>query len=420
MVRERPPGETFAERNVNTARGHPAVRQKATVNMTSGSDTSSAKIPLLLGSSRAIQMVRYFIGQVGPSDASCLVTGPSGSGKEVVANLLHGSSRRAAAPFVTLNCGAISADLIESELFGHEKGAFTGAISKRIGRFEAVDKGTLFLDEIGDMPLGMQVKLLRVLEERRFERVGSSASRNVDTRVISATHRTLETAIAEGSFREDLFYRINIFPIHLPALRERQEDVAELLAHFACQFGDKEPAFTLDAASETLLCEYEWPGNVRELRNFAERAAILHRGRKMAATEAGFLLSLGRARAQASSAVPAGCLTQVAAPSPALRPQEAAEDTSNVLRFPARLDDGADPAATTALNPADMIARGGLNLRDLLASIEQSFIASALDQCDYTVADAARLLGLQRTTLCEKMRKYDIRRAPDIQQIAFA
>ncbi|MGL4979207.1 MAG: sigma-54 dependent transcriptional regulator, partial [Plesiomonas sp.] len=231
----------------------------------------------LVGRSHAVQHVRRLIEQVSPTEANVLILGESGTGKEVVARNIHYHSVRSSGPFVPVNCGAIPAELLESELFGHEKGAFTGAISTRKGRFELAEGGTLFLDEIGDMPMPMQVKLLRVLQERSFERVGSNKTLRADVRVIAATHRNLEEMIAKGEFREDLYYRLNVFPIDVPALRERAEDIPlllqELLSRLTAE-GAKSVHFTPRALHS--LCAYPWQGNVRELANLTERLVILY------------------------------------------------------------------------------------------------------------------------------------------------
>ncbi len=231
----------------------------------------------LVGTSRAIQHVRQMMQQVADTDASVLILGESGTGKEVVARNLHYHSKRRQAPFVPVNCGAIPAELLESELFGHEKGAFTGAITARAGRFELADGGTLFLDEIGDMPLPMQVKLLRVLQERTFERVGSNRMQNVDVRIIAATHKDLEKMIVEGTFREDLYYRLNVFPIEMAPLRERVEDIPLLMNEVISRMEhEKRGSIRFNSAAIMSLCRHDWPGNVRELANLVERMAIMH------------------------------------------------------------------------------------------------------------------------------------------------
>ena len=228
----------------------------------------------LVGSSRAIQNVRKLIQQVADSDANVLILGESGTGKEVVARNLHYYSSRRDKPFVPVNCGAIPGDLLESELFGHQKGAFTGAINDRQGRFEMAEGGTLFLDEIGDMSLQMQVKILRVLQERTFERVGSNQSISSDVRIIAATHRNLEAAIEKGEFREDLFYRLNVFPIEMPSLAERLEDIPLLVNELVRRIEyEKRGSVRLSPGAIYALCQYNWPGNVRELANLVERPA---------------------------------------------------------------------------------------------------------------------------------------------------
>ncbi|NIR61747.1 MAG: sigma-54-dependent Fis family transcriptional regulator, partial [Gammaproteobacteria bacterium] len=231
----------------------------------------------LVGNSRAIRTVHRLIERVADSDATVMILGESGTGKEVVARNIHYHSLRRDRPFVPVNCGAIPGDLLESELFGHEKGAFTGAISARQGRFELAHGGTLFLDEIGDMPLPMQVKLLRVLQERTFERVGSNKSIEADVRIIAATHRNLEELIEEGRFREDLYYRLNVFPIEMPPLRERVEDIPLLINELITRIEhEKRGSVRLSPQAVLALCQYGWPGNVRELANLIERLAILH------------------------------------------------------------------------------------------------------------------------------------------------
>jgi sigma-54 dependent transcriptional regulator, flagellar regulatory protein len=355
---------------------------------------------VLIGSSAVMQSVRALVAQVAQTSATVLITGPSGCGKEVVAQLIHQQSRRDTARFVPVNCGAIPADLLESELFGHEKGAFTGAINTREGRFEAADGGTLFLDEIGDMPLNMQVKLLRVLEERRIERVGSNKSRLVDVRIVSATHRDLGLAIQCNQFREDLFYRLNIFPIRLPSLAERSGDIPELLGYFLKKHAGSHASVTFDDAALQQLVAYDWPGNVRELRNFVERAAILYPGYTINAGQVSLILRLGR-----DTYVPEPEQATIHA-----TPQEPLPISGDNI-VPIGIAKLKASDTSTAYNPAEAVAEGDVDLRELLADLERSFICAALAKCQYVVADAARLLRLQRTTLIEKMRKYDIGRA---------
>jgi len=230
----------------------------------------------LIGSSRAMKEIYNDLPRISRSKATILLRGESGTGKELIAKLIHANSRRANKPFITLNCAALSESLIESELFGHEKGAFTGALHAKKGRFELADGGTLFLDEVGDLPLPVQVKLLRVLQEMTFERVGGTASITVNVRTLSATHRNLEKAIEEGHFRQDLYYRLNVIPIQLPPLRERREDIPSLIDHFLKKFNqENENAVSLSREMVGFLSRYEWPGNVRELENCMERLVVL-------------------------------------------------------------------------------------------------------------------------------------------------
>ncbi|WP_166040467.1 sigma-54 dependent transcriptional regulator, partial [Sphingosinicella sp. YJ22] len=278
----------------------------------------------LIGDSRAIKEVRLQVAQVAPSDASVIVTGPSGSGKEMVARAIHAASQRADAAHVSVNCGAIPRELIESELFGHEKGSFTGAHAQHRGRFEEADGGTLFLDEIGDMPHDMQVKLLRVLEDRRVQRVGGRGVIPVDARIVSATHRDLDTAIDEKRFREDLFYRLAVFPIDLPSLAERREDVAPLIRHFLAQ-GHNKGDVRFNTAALDRLANHDWPGNVRELRNLVERAGILFPGEIIGAEQVErMLLRRGRASADERAALWAAT-ADIPAPAPVAAAAPAAD-----------------------------------------------------------------------------------------------
>ena len=231
----------------------------------------------IIGQSTTLAEVFRVLGKVAPTDSTVLVTGESGTGKELLVRALHANSKRADKPFVPINCGAIPKELLESELFGHEKGAFTHAIRSRPGRFELADGGTIFLDEIGEMDLALQVKILRVLQEKEIERVGGSGSKKVDVRVVAATNRDLEKEVTAGRFREDLYYRLNVIPLHLPPLRDRGSDVMLLANHFLEQFCRKKGRPVLELAPDTrkILAAYNWPGNVRELVNFMERLSIL-------------------------------------------------------------------------------------------------------------------------------------------------
>ncbi len=344
-----------------------------------GGDTASP-VPRLVGESRVMQAVERLIGQVAASDASVLLLGESGTGKEVVAQQIHAQSERRDKPFVPVNCGAIPPDLLESELFGHEKGAFTGAISARQGRFELAQGGTLFLDEIGDMSLHMQVKLLRVLQERTFERVGSNRSIQADVRIVAATHRDLEARIADGEFREDLFYRLNVFPIELPPLRRRAADIPVLVDEIVRRIeAEGRGSVTLTARALAVLGQYHWPGNVRELANLVERLAILHPWGEVCVEDLPERFREGADDAAVSLA-------------PGPQAQEA-EDAEPI------------PAAVPTIDLDD-----GVDLRELLGELEQRLIRDALEATDGVVARAAKLLNLRRTTLVEKLRKYGIER----------
>ncbi|MCW9014735.1 MAG: sigma-54 dependent transcriptional regulator [Gammaproteobacteria bacterium] len=362
-------------------------------------------IPKLVGQSAAMQYVRTMIEQVARTDASVLILGESGTGKEVVARNVHALSNRCKHSFVPVNCGAIPGDLLESELFGHEKGAFTGAISSRQGRFELAEEGTLFLDEIGDMSLPMQVKLLRVLQERTFERVGSNKSINADVRILAATHRNLEQQIGDGKFREDLFYRLNVFPIELPALRERLDDVPYLLQNQIEKLErEKRGSVRLTAAATEALCQYRWPGNVRELANLVERLTILFPG------------GVVDIKNLPPKYLPATVKGSKAAFNPSLMFGNCDEDDEDEEII------AAQPSVATAAateSPLPMVAvtesateleitADGLNLKEHLAQMEIKLIKQALDNTDGVVAHAAKLLQMRRTTLVEKLKKYGI------------
>jgi len=365
----------------------------------------------IVGASRAMVELRRLIRQVGPSDASVLITGPSGSGKEVVARAIHAASPRAAAPRVAVNCGAIPRDLLESELFGHEKGSFTGAHAQHRGRFEEADGGTLFLDEIGDMPADMQVKLLRVLEERVVQRVGGRGQIPVDVRIVSATHRDIDRAIDEGRFREDLYYRLAVFPIEIPPLAARVEDVPLLVRHFLAKAGRRD-AIRFTAEAMERLQRHDWPGNVRELRNLIERARILYAGQTVGAEQIERLM-LRRGRVGAAERQALWAATDAMAPAREMpAPVETARPAEPATAAEAR-DEGVVVAIREGidLDAPRLAADQPVALRDMLAEIERRYIEQALTLSGGVVADAARMLSLQRTTLIEKMRKYELRAA---------
>lgn len=341
---------------------------------------STHKTPLfrsLVGNSDSVRQVRKLIEQVADTEASVLILGESGTGKEVVARNIHSLSSRANKPFVPINCGAIPGELLESELFGHEKGAFTGAITSRQGRFELANGGTLFLDEIGDMPLVMQVKLLRVLQERCFERVGSNKSIDVNVRIIAATHRNLEVAIKEGKFREDLFYRLNVFPIEMPPLRNRKNDISLLFNELISRIeGESRPIVRLMPDAMDALSRYSWPGNVRELANMVERLSILY---------------------------PNGIVCKEDLP-------RRFQDGYKQSYVEVSSSGGEREALLQIISQDQVSGTDGIDLKEHLVKTELALISQALDESDWVVAHAASYLNMRRTTLVEKMRKYGLTR----------
>jgi len=305
----------------------------------------------VIGSSPALEEVLEQVERVAPTDSTVMIQGETGTGKELIAHAIHNLSSRCGRPFVRLNCAAIPLDLLESELFGHEKGAFTGAIAQKIGRFELADKGTLFLDEVGDIPPALQPKLLRVLQEQEFERLGSTRTHQVDVRLVAATNRDLAEMVNRGQFRSDLYYRLNVFPVLLPPLRARSEDVPALVMHFIGVFGRRmgRKIEHIPAETMTALTSYHWPGNIRELQNLIERAVILSSG---------------------------GVLP--------------------------------NPLPTTGTNPAS-ISTPATTLRDS----DRSLILQTLEEVRWVIGGpkgAAAKLGLKRTTLIHKMQKLGIYR----------
>lgn len=351
--------------------------------MTVGHKEKATLEALIIGTSDGAARLREMIRRVARSNASVMLCGPSGSGKELVARAIHDEGVRAGKAFSAINCGAIPGELIESELFGHEKGSFTGAHARRVGHFEASEGGTIFLDEIGDMRFDMQVKLLRVLEDRTIVRVGSSEVRPIDVRVISATHQDLGAAIAEGKFREDLFFRLGVVVLQVPSLASRAEDIPALIRHFQRKMpADAKCRF--DAEAIAMLMQHSWPGNVRELRNFVERASVLHGGEMLDAHDVAMLLN-----------PTAGLAPRPAAPAKDAAVQARAEDRPSVV--PA--------AAPLAKTPAP---GRPIDLKREIETIELEQIHVALDLADGIISEAARLLTLKRTTLIEKMRKYGV------------
>ena len=341
----------------------------------------------LVGKSSAMQKVRQDIEQVAKSDANVLILGQSGTGKEVVARNVHYHSKRRNKPFVPVNCGAIPHDLLESELFGHEKGAFTGAITARQGRFAMAEGGTLFLDEIGEMTMAMQVKLLRVLEERIFERVGGTASIEADVRIIAATNRNLEEMVQQGKFREDLYFRLDVFPIRLPTLAERIEDLPLLVKELISRLEQtKQSSVRFTPEAVVALSQYDWPGNVRELANQIERMAIKYPNGLVQANNLP-----ERIRAH---------ITEDAA---------SKLDIHDIDSIMSDVDQRCQGMATPRVHiPVD-----GIDLKSYISNIEVHIIQEALEKSGGVIAHAAKSLGLRRTTLAEKMRKYQIERDPN-------
>jgi transcriptional regulator with GAF, ATPase, and Fis domain len=333
-----------------------------------------------------MQVVYELIEKIADTDSTVLITGESGTGKELIAKTIHyNNSMRAGGPFVPLNCAAIPKDLLESELFGHEKGAFTGAINTRIGRFELAQGGTLFLDEVGELDPSLQVKLLRVLQEREFERVGGVKTIKVDVRILAATNKDLENATRDGKFREDLFYRLNVIPLHLPPLRKRVEDISLLMAHFVQEFAKKrkrEP-FTVSPEAMECLMKYRWPGNVRELENLIERLTILVSGNVVQLSD-----------------LPEK-LNQMTFPH--MEPHHRGVDSGAETERAASISD------TSPFCPSGFeISESGIDLNEAVSTMERNLIQKALEKTGGVRSRAAQLLGLNRTTLLEKMKKMGI------------
>lgn len=325
----------------------------------------------LIGDSPQMHKLYELIEKVADTNSTILITGESGTGKEVIAKTIHYNSSRANNPFVPINCAAIPKDLLETEMFGHEKGAFTGATNTRIGRFELANNGTIFLDEIGELDPSLQVKILRVLQEREFERVGGVKTIKVDVRVLAATNRDLEKAVREGKFREDLFYRLNVIHIHMPPLRKRLEDIPLLIDHFVHEICNKRGRNPLKISKEAMDCllEYRWPGNVRELENLIERLSIL-----------------------------------------------VTNDVVSVSDLPERFlkkcikDDNESTLCSEAQgSPIINVPQDGMNLNKIVDEIERNLILQALEKTAWIKSKAANLLGLNRTTLIEKMKKMGIK-----------
>ena len=371
---------------------------------------------LILGSSEATKRLRQLITQCADSTATVLLQGASGSGKELVSVSLHNQSSRFSQPFVALNCGAIPAQLLESELFGHKKGSFTGATCDRLGRFELAHEGTLFLDEIGDMPLDLQVKFLRVLEEKVVEPVGGSKAVEVDVRVVAATHRNIEKMVSEGKFREDLFYRLNIIPISVPPLKERSSDIPELIGHFAERFSVGSRPISFSRRSTHLLQSYSWPGNVRELSNLIQRLSVLFPEKKIELTTvpqeflpselmllANQLSTLAEKPDMAHEAIE-GLRAESSNDS---KNKEQAEPHENSAEL-----DSVSNDFERIIELSDSIAaipESGIPARDIIKDLESNLIRTALIQTEGNVSKAAELLTMGRTSVIQKISKYKIK-----------
>ena len=374
----------------------------------------------ILGDSDAILQLRSLINQCAKSDAPALLRGQSGTGKELVSRALHDNSDRASHPFLAINCGAIPDQLLESELFGHSKGSFTGATCDRKGRFELAHKGTLFLDEIGDMPSQLQVKFLRVLEEKVVAPVGGGTEIEIDVRIIAATHRNLEEMVSEGKFREDLLYRLNVLPISIPALDQRSGDIPELLAHFARIFGKDGQEVMFTKRSLLLLQAYSWPGNVRELANFVQRFSVLYPGKTIEISQVPGeflteeLIELVRCYNTSTS-------DQISGETPSFSDSATISDENSLQAQSASLDitnDGEEHVASIYENDFEQIIElsnsiseipvEGVPTKDLLNNLEANLIRTALAQTDGNVSKASDLLQLGRTSLIQKINKYQL------------
>lgn len=358
----------------------------------------------IVGQTESILEIKRLIEAVSRTDSTVLLQGESGTGKEVVAQTIHALSKRNLNKFVPVNCGAIPSELLESELFGHEKGAFTGAFSKRMGRFELAEQGTLFLDEIGDMPLAMQVKILRALQEKKFERVGGSISYDSDTRIIAATHRTLKERIKTGEFREDLFYRLNVFPIEIPSLRDRQEDIPLIIKSLSESInGDSSILSRLTPCALESLSLYSWPGNIRELKNIIERICILHPTGSIYRDNLPVYISGGEKEPiidfeyeleDLDGKPPLNSLKSL---------NELSVDNAQIDNSPH--EDEVDEFSR-AISEVDF--DNDFSLKEVLKAVEIGIIKKALNETGNHISNAAMILRTNRTTLSEKIKKYQI------------
>jgi len=355
-----------------------------------------------VGQSKRVRELLTLVARVAKSDSMVLITGESGTGKERIARILHEASPRAHAPFVPVNCGAIPEGLMESELFGHEKGAFTGAVTGRPGRFELANGGTIFFDEIGELPLPLQVKLLRVLQEKTYERVGGVRVQTANVRVLAATHRNLEEMSREGRFREDLFYRLSVIPVEIPPLRERREDIPLLMTFFQRRWEEEGRGDPVELGMDVqkALCDYPWPGNVRELENVMERLHVLYGGETVTVD------LLPEKIRQHLSSIPEPLPSPMETSSDPLPPQS---DSSPDAELPVLLD-GA--SASLLPDPARLAgsidAESDFSLTAFMGDIERTLVQKALERAGGNRSKAAELLGINRTTLIEKLKRFGI------------
>ena len=351
----------------------------------------------IIGKSKKTNDLLDLLGAIAPDEASVLITGESGTGKELVAQEIHRLSARADQPFVAVNCGAIPGELLESELFGHKKGAFTGAISDRIGKIQGAHQGTLFLDEIGDMPIEMQVKLLRVLQEKVINPVGSNSSVKVDIRVVSATHRDLDEEIKQERFRSDLYFRLNVIPVRVVPLRDRITDLVDLVGFFSKQFARDHEAIAFDDVLLSVVKQYDWPGNVRELSNMVHRLSVLYPGQRLS------LDQIDR------SMLPQGMIEII---------EKDYGDHAQARQSEAIGDDSVDTEEENEIESIVMQAQGydqfrrqGSGLKEMLSEIEKDIIVKALEDMNGNVSKCAKILSMQRTTLIERIKRYDLKSA---------
>ena len=364
----------------------------------------------IIGTSPPTLSLKRLIESVAHSDATVLIIGESGTGKELVAKSLHDCSARAQKNLVPVNCGAIPRELIESELFGHKRGSFTGAVADRMGRFELAHGGTLFLDEIGDLALDMQVKLLRAIQERVVEPVGGGKPIKVDVRVVAATHKDLEEEVEAGRFREDLYYRLNVLPLTTPPLRERREDVPMLSRHFATLHASNghRPIEPSPALLEEFMA-YHWPGNIRELSNVIARFSALFAGRKVCYRDIPQDMLPRGLRDRTPKATPKAS-PNTAAPTPeGAAALTQADDITRVSSAPNPIED-----LICLAQGSPLVVLDGVPLKKRLTDIERSLIEQALEQADGNVSKTARILSVQRTTLIEKINKYDLKCKPEV------